>query len=979
MGIRGRGGSNASLTARIALDGGDEIKRELQELGRVGEAAFRKLENAAKQLNTSSGFEQSLIRIEKSLRRIGAQADLIGRGFQQVGRTLTTYVTVPLVALGTAAVRSFSQIEGAIANVGTLVDENVENLGEMRKEFLEIGRRVPTSFEELGQALYSIRSAGVDASDAMTVLERAAQLATAGLGTVGEAADIATSAINTWGLRGADASRIFDTLFITVAKGKTTIAELSQGFGAVASIVKEAGVSVEEFFAATAALTTTGLPASQAFNQIRAAIVGLTRPSERLTAVLDKLGVKSFDELIKREGSLVGAFKVIREAVGGTQAALIELVGRVEGVNAILGLTGNNAEAYADALEEIARGEGRLLDAFLARTEALDKRLEIFRNNITATLAELGARLEPALVSIIDGLTGLLQSFAELDDASKDLIVSVGGFLAVIGPLFLVLGSGLRVIGFAAKGFATLFSTLRRFNAFLGVNFGVGLVTFLEAVLLRITQIAGLVGFFAFIRNFINYEEAAAKAAREHAEALGLIQKAQEDYVKGSEKSLEAIQAEIDKRLQAEKAAVREVIAIRDKINAMLAERAQTPVGLLSPDGGAAFNAEVLRENNEQLAAARQRLAEIEAEADETANTIERMNTGIDETAQEVNQLTQAQDAATASIRVWRGDTVQAYQLTKDGVIGAAGEIEQYKNKVDETKESTRQLGEQTTDFEARTRRLAPAADEVAVANERVAASSEQAAVGIDAAAQAQADKFRESADEAQELSNTIGLIQRSFDDLDPSNVDQAGEAFREMTGAAEETGVQLDTTKGIMSQLAASAISDTNRWIERVKALEAWYRKVAAAARAAAAARVSGPGGSVSGSGDADGFASGGLFRGRPGIDTNLAWLTDKEYIINPRSVQKLGVGVLDYINRLGKLPGFAMGGLFEANASPVAATRLRADPIGGSMTVNFDLGDGVVIGPFSSTPDVARSVVEAASRKAQLATTRKPLRRRG
>ncbi len=56
--------------------------------------------------------------------------------------------------------------------------------------------------------------------------------------------------------------------------------------------------------------------------------------------------------------------------------------------------------------------------------------------------------------------------------------------------------------------------------------------------------------------------------------------------------------------------------------------------------------------------------------------------------------------------------------------------------------------------------------------------------------------------------------------------------------------------------------------------------------------------------------FAKGG---GVKGSDVIPAYLSNGEYIFSPEMVSKIGLPVLEYINKFGKIPAFASGGLFE------------------------------------------------------------------
>lgn len=127
-----------------------------------------------------------------------------------------------------------------MSNVSTLLDVSKKEMKEMGDQVLAIAGRVPKPLEEMTEGLYNIRSAGVSAKDAMMVLEQSGRLATAGLGTTNEAVDLATSSINAFGLKGVEAKKAFETIFLTVKSGKTNISELAQSFGMVAGTAKTA-------------------------------------------------------------------------------------------------------------------------------------------------------------------------------------------------------------------------------------------------------------------------------------------------------------------------------------------------------------------------------------------------------------------------------------------------------------------------------------------------------------------------------------------------------------------------------------------------------------------------------------------------------------------------------------------------------------------------------------------------------------------
>jgi TP901 family phage tail tape measure protein len=340
-----------------------------------------------------------------------------------------------------------SSFERGMGNVGTLIDTTAESLGAMSEQVLEIGRRTPVALTELTSALYDIRSAGIPAADAIDVLDGSARLAVAGLGTTREAVDLVTSSINAFGLKGEEATRIYDTVFKTVKAGKTTISQLAQGFGAVAGTVATAGVKVDEYLASVAALTTTGLPAAQAHTQLRAAIAGMTRESEIGKKVLDTLGAKTFKDLIEQSGGLVGAFQKIVATLQGNDANLIKLLGSVEAYNAVIGLTGKQNGAFTSTLDKMRNGVDAVGEAFDKQNQTIFAATQRLTNNIQTLGIAMGNALAPAIESISDFVESITTAFKSLSPEMQELVARLGAFAAVTGPAVIAAGFFANALG----------------------------------------------------------------------------------------------------------------------------------------------------------------------------------------------------------------------------------------------------------------------------------------------------------------------------------------------------------------------------------------------------------------------------------------------------------------------------------------------------------------------------------------------------
>ncbi|MDO8421568.1 MAG: phage tail tape measure protein [Parvibaculum sp.] len=371
--------------------------------------------------------------------RITKSAENMGRSMKRIGAGLTVGVTAPLAALAATSLTAFSDFQAGMSNVSTLVNTATESMSAMSKETLAISTRVPVALGDITGALYDIRSANISAADAMGVLEGSARLAVAGIGTVKEATDLVTSSINAFNLKGADQAKLYDNIFKAVKNGKTTIAELAQGFGAVASTVSGAGIKIDEYLAAVAAITTTGIPAAQAHTQLRAAIVGMTRESDLGNRVLKKLVASTFNDLISKSGGVVNAFTRINKVLGGNKAALISLLGS-EGYNSVFSLTGNQNEAFTSTLYDMRDGANAVDEAFTKQSENFKNSMQRTQNQVGRLQVIVGEALAPAIMKVANLIGRLADWFSELSPKAQKIVLVVAALTAGLGPLLIALG-----------------------------------------------------------------------------------------------------------------------------------------------------------------------------------------------------------------------------------------------------------------------------------------------------------------------------------------------------------------------------------------------------------------------------------------------------------------------------------------------------------------------------------------------------------
>lgn len=455
-------------------------------------------------------FQKGLQTAEKQVASFGQKFSNIG---QQAGIAFLGLAT----AVGGLS-KTFADFESSMSSVSTLVDTSKESMAKMSDEVLELSKRTPLALSDLTMGLYDVRSAGISSADAMNVLEQSAKLGVAGLGSTKESVDLMTSALNGFANENLTAEQIANIFFETVKVGKTTIAELSESFGATAPIVHAAGVSLADFSAATAALTTVGLPASESQNSLRAAIVSMKKPTEEMQEIFKKLGVESGPELIRTSGGLGEAFKKIYETAISSGIAIEKATGRVEGAVAITSLATATNKVYTDTLKEMALGSNVVDAAFQKQNATFGATIQRTINSLQALAIQIGQGLVPALTVLANGIKNISDWFASLPAPMKGFIAN--GLLVATAVTGIVAGVGLLVGGLA--GFVS--SILGVITAMGGWTVVSGAVTtaltavgtFLSGLIIPITATVAAVAALAVAwnTNFLGIQTTTFKVAK---------------------------------------------------------------------------------------------------------------------------------------------------------------------------------------------------------------------------------------------------------------------------------------------------------------------------------------------------------------------------------------------------------------------------------------------------------------------------------
>ena len=400
-------------------------------------------------IGNATSLNTALTGASARLRQFSARA-------KALGSSLTTSLTLPLALIGGASVKMALDFDRSMTKIKTLVGVASDEVDAMGSAVKRLAVDTGVNANDAADALFFITSAGLRGADAMAVLESSAKASAIGLGEVKTVADAVTSAVNAYGKESLSAESATDILTAAVREGKLEADSLAQSMGKVLPTSSALGVSFDQVGAALAAMSRTGTDAAMATTSLRSILTALQNPTEGA-----KKELKNFDleagNLRKqlREKGLLSVLKTLTERFGDNEEAAGNVFGNVKAITGVSDLMGKNFNVTEQIFQRLTNTTGTLNGGFEILQGTLSfkfkKSLEAVRTSFTELGKTLAIQILPFIQKLSGFLTTTINKFNNLDTSTQNLILTLVGITAALGPAILVI-SGL------ASAFALLAS-----------------------------------------------------------------------------------------------------------------------------------------------------------------------------------------------------------------------------------------------------------------------------------------------------------------------------------------------------------------------------------------------------------------------------------------------------------------------------------------------------------------------------------------
>lgn len=430
-------------------------------------------------LPSVSDVRNSTMALEANNRQIGIQNEMLkvastqvqnwGKNMQWAGRQLMVGFTIPFAAAAAAAGVYAYTIDKEITNIAKVYDgakEEVKGLAMSTSQFVTstMGATSKATLDVMAQ-LAAVGLKGEELKQSTIEVQR--------LATLGEM-DSSVAMKSVIALQATFNMSVKDTAnainYMNSVENATSLQmqDFAEAIPRAAAPIAQLNGSLQDLGTILVALKERGVDAAEGANAIKTLMNRLINPAEQTKQAFKSLTGKDLPEFIKEtKGQLMPTMQKLSEIIHNGNLSLLErqqLIGRLGGayqvtrLTAILDGLSEKGGQVEKAFQVAAQGESKwaavAAQELETKTSSISGQFTIavqnFKNQLQG-FGEVALKMATGLINIVTDIFGALN---KLPDGLKRVLIVGASFLAIAGPLAMLVGIFANFAGTIGRGIA---------------------------------------------------------------------------------------------------------------------------------------------------------------------------------------------------------------------------------------------------------------------------------------------------------------------------------------------------------------------------------------------------------------------------------------------------------------------------------------------------------------------------------------------
>lgn len=349
-------------------------------------------------------------------------AEAISSKLSTAGKGLTAGLTVPIVAIGAAALNAAMEIDGAFDTIRVGTGATGDTLAGLEQSFANIAGNVPADLGSISTALADLNTRlGITGPTLETLTSQVLEAGRMG----GAAIDVGnlTAAFSAFGVEGEDTTAMMDRLFTISQATGVPINNLTALMAKSGAVVAELGLDFDSTAAFIGNLDKAGIDSGAVMSSLQRSLVNLAKDGEAPA------------DAFKR---VTGELQTL--VANGDDAAALDLAGSIFGTRGAPQFLAA-LKSGAVNLNDLGVVAGESTDTILGLGEAtadFPEQFQVIKNQAMLALEPIGKQFLPIISGALEKILPLIKQFADwlggLSSGQQTGLLIVGAALAAIGP-----------------------------------------------------------------------------------------------------------------------------------------------------------------------------------------------------------------------------------------------------------------------------------------------------------------------------------------------------------------------------------------------------------------------------------------------------------------------------------------------------------------------------------------------------------------
>lgn len=391
------------------------------------------------------------------LNKMSKAAVTVGTSMSNIGSKMTTKVSMPIAAGLAYATKSAVQFDSQIKAIGPLLTNGATVTSKYKAQLDQLGDASKSMSEKYGVSTTEINNGmtelirrGYNTNQVLGSMPSIMDATMASGEDLGSVLNTTSSIVEQFGLKSkSTAGTLKNTQMvtdsITYAANATAagFSDMGEAMSYVGPQAHAAGLSVQETAAAIGELSNKGIEGQKAGTNLRGILTSLVKVTPNASKAFSSMGI-SAGELKKDANDLP---RLIDDITNGTKGW-----DKADRNKAIATAFGRENQSAMNALLETGSSKLRQLtkdteDSTGATKKQAEEMSNTSENNVKKLLAslqvlgiEVGAKLVPKLIPLVNKAKDLVDGFSDLDDSTQNTIIKFALLAAAGGPVLAMTG-----------------------------------------------------------------------------------------------------------------------------------------------------------------------------------------------------------------------------------------------------------------------------------------------------------------------------------------------------------------------------------------------------------------------------------------------------------------------------------------------------------------------------------------------------------